>query len=437
MRIQGIVPVLLCATTALAQPAPDPDGNDDPSDTGHGPIPPRGRFERVGRPAGALRRVCDLTAHSDALYLAMASVPLGSDGARVFRYAPGAVPFTLAFDWNRPGEPTRGGGGGQGFTRIRAIEGRLFVPDADPPYAGFGIADHGTEGYVFVSNRAGTFAPPRMPHHRPPTAPDLSTDRPGAAVLPRAYHVLDVIRWRGHLLASTGSVPPRARAWAGPSPGALHVANEPLTRWTYAVGYPERALDDVWRLTYMVRFRGRLYAGLQDYWGRERNDYVVLDAPPEVRAVRVADLRAVRATPAGGAHTLRWYTDRGTLYWVTLEHDRRTHLRTTTDGDHWREVPLPPEAGDVTDVTRWRDGIVALTSDGLWRIDTTPPLRLAQAPTVTVRLGGRSAAVSHFRVDDIFCAAPLAVFRGELYAGSQRDGSLWRWVPEEVVREAP
>ncbi len=35
---------------------------------------------------------------------------------------------------------------------------------------------------------------------------------------------------------------------------------------------------------------------------------------------------------------------------------------------------------------------------------------------------------SPFPVDDAFCAAPLAVFRGELYAGSQRDGSLWKLV---------
>jgi hypothetical protein len=33
-----------------------------------------------------------------------------------------------------------------------------------------------------------------------------------------------------------------------------------------------------------------------------------------------------------------------------------------------------------------------------------------------------------FVADDAFCAAPLAVFRGELYTGGQRDGSLWKIV---------
>lgn len=433
MRARWFLSVVLAASAAFAQRVPDPDGDDDPpapADVGSGAVPARAHFERVGRPRGALRRVCDLTPLGDALYFVEAFTPLGSDGARVFRYAPGPAPFATAFDWNRPGEPTNGGGGGQGFTRVHAIDGRLFVPDADPPYGGFGIADHGTEGYVFVSDRAGAFAPPRMPRHRLPGPPDLARDRPGAAVLPRAYHVIDAIRWRGRYLASTGSVPPRERAWYGPSPGALHVADESLARWTYAAGYPERAANDVWRLTYMVRFRGRLYAGIQDYWGREGHDYAVLDAPPDVTSVRPGDLRAVQATPDGGAQTLRWYADRGTLYWVTLERDRRTHLRATDDGDRWREVALPPEAGDVTDVVRWRDGLVALTSAGLWRVDVAPPARVAEAPTVPVRVRGRQVSASHFGVDDIFCAAPLGAYRGELYAGSQRDGSLWRLVAE-------
>jgi hypothetical protein len=113
-------------------------------------------------------------------------------------------PFTVAFDWNRPGEPTRNGGAGRGFIRVRAIGGRLFVPDADPPYNGFEITEPGTEGYVFVSDRAGVFAPAKMPHHRLPDAPDAE-DKAGAGILPRAYHVLDVIRYRGRLSASTAS----------------------------------------------------------------------------------------------------------------------------------------------------------------------------------------------------------------------------------------
>ena len=81
-------------------------------------------------------------------------------------------------------------------------------------------------------------------------------------------------------------------------------------------------------------------------------------------------------------------------------------------------------------LTRWRDGLVALTERGLWRLDGPAVTPIADAPTVTATVRGRAAAVSHFRVDDVFCAAPLGVYRGELYAGSQRDGSLWRVVGE-------
>ncbi|MFO0627862.1 MAG: hypothetical protein U0325_19950 [Polyangiales bacterium] len=423
MRASLLLSFVVAGAAARAQP-PEADGNDDPVDTGSGARPTQARFERVGQPRGAMRRVCDLRAHRDALYFTEAFSPLGSDGARVFRYAPGPTPFATAFDWNRPGEPARGGGGGQGFLRVRALDGRLVVPDADPPYGGFGLADPGTEGYVFLSDRQGVFAPPRMPGHRPPAPPDLPRDRGGAAVLPRAYHVIDAIRWRGHWIASTGSVPPRERAWRGTSPGALHVANATGTRWTYALGYPAQAVGNVWRLTYLVRFRQRLYAGIQDYFGREPNDLVTLsDLSP-------AALSARRVTPRGGAQTLRWYVHENRLWWITLERDGRTHLRFTDDGDRWSERVLPDDAGDPTDITRWRDGLVVLTDRGLWRLEGDHAAPIAPAPFDIVHHRVRRERVSHFRVDDVFCAAPLAVYRGDLYAGSQRDGSLWRIVTD-------
>jgi hypothetical protein len=226
----------------------DADGNDDPVDPLPGPIPVHLQFERVGRPPMALQRICDLTPFGDALYASHANQPLGTDGATITRYRPedSTRPFTVAFDWNRPGEPTKGGGAGQGFLRVRAIGGRLFVPDTDPPYAGFGLADWGTEGYVFISDAAGVFASVRSPGHRPPPppTPDVA-GRAGAAVLPRAYHVLDVIRFRGRLYASTGSAPPTEKAWTGPSPGALHVARPTWDRWSTKSTTRSR---EAWRL---------------------------------------------------------------------------------------------------------------------------------------------------------------------------------------------
>jgi hypothetical protein len=402
----------------------DPDGDDDMPETALGPLPSSFHFERVGRPPLALQRICDLTPLGDVLYAAHANQPLGTDGATVTVYRPDDAkhPFAVAFDWNRPGEPTRGGGGGQGFLRVHAIGGRLFVPDADPPYAGFGSVDHGTEGYVFVSDEHGAFAPPRMPGHLPPTVPALRDGGgvgPGAGIVPRAYHVLDVIRFRGRYYASTGSVPPTERAWHGASPGALHVADgEPQAwgRWHYEVDYPWPWQDGVWRLTYLVRYRDRLFAGITDYDDREPNDYVVFSPQPDTTTISRESERAVRATPAGGALTLRWYADDGRLWWIALERGGRALLRVTDNGFDWNEVVLPAEAGRPTDVTRFKGALVALTEQGLWRLDVEPPVELARV----------REKPSPFAISDAFCVAPLAVFRGALYAGSQRDGSLWR-----------
>ena len=453
----------------------DEDGNDEVEDPGTGSAPASGRFEKVGTPPLALTRICDLTAFGDALYAAHANQPLGTDGATITRYRPSDTkrPFAVAFDWNRPGEPTKGGGAGQGFLRVHHIGARLFVADADPPYNGLGLVEYGTEGYVFVSDRAGVFAPPRAPNYRPPGAPDLTSDdgKAGAAVLPRAYHVIDVIKYRGGLFASTGSVPPKEKAWHGPSPGAIHRANADGSRWTYEVDYPYPWQDGVWRLTFMVRFRDRLYAGIQDYDGRDPNDYVYF-APTEAGAgagagagadadagagadagaapaaiLRREDQHAVRITRSGAAGTLRWWVDTrvkpARLYWVAWSRDTGVLLRVTTDGDHWAAVALPADAGRPTDVTRFRDAVVVLTERGLYRlsgeaidgaagVDATDGVAAATATSIAsiddAPDGGPPAKnkKSPFEVSDFFCVAPLAVFQNELYAGGQRGGTLYK-----------
>jgi len=78
----------------------DPDGDDDPIDSGAGPLPTDLRFERVGRAPLALRRICDLTPLGDALYASHANEPLGTDGATVTRYRPDDAkhPFSVAAD---------------------------------------------------------------------------------------------------------------------------------------------------------------------------------------------------------------------------------------------------------------------------------------------------------------------------------------------------
>jgi hypothetical protein len=387
----------------------EPDGNDDPEDPGTGTIPASGKFVRVGRTWLSLTRICDLTPFDGALYAAHAYEPLGIDGATVTRYDRATGKLTVAFDWNRPGEPTGGGGAGQGFVRVHAIGGKLWVPDADPPYDGFGLVDWGTEGYVFVSDDRGVFAKAQNParkdeerkrkaHYRPPKT---------AIVIPRAYHDLDVIRFQGKMWASTGSVPPKERAWHGSSPGALNVLDEAKNRFQYVVGYPPDATSDVWRLTYMVRFRDRLYAGIQEYYPRETNDYVVFDGE---------HLVGKRATDEGGAETLRWYADRGALYWIAIDKDGSGHLRVTRDGETWSEIAMPTGAGRPADVVRFRDGLVVLAERALLRLDGDLAKPIATWDDKKL-----------FAVSDIFCAAPLAVYQGDLYAGSQKDGALYRF----------
>ena len=404
----------------------DPDGNDDPEDPGTGTVTAGGHFERVGTPPLALTRICDLTPFGHSLYAAHANQPLGTDGATITKYTPDdAKPFTVAFDWNRPGEPTKGGGAGQGFIRVHNIGGRLFAPDADPPYNGLGLVEYGTEGYVFISDHNGKFASARAPHFRPPGSPDLLSEdgKAGAGVLPRAYHVIDVIRYRGALYASTGSVPPTEKAWRGASPGALHRANDDGSRWTYETDYPFPWQNGVWRLTYMVRFRDRLYAGIQDYDGRDPNDYVYFT--PSGPTLQHEDAHPVRITETGAAGTQRWWVDTKAsptrLYWIAWSRVTGIALRVTTDGDHWSIVTLPADAGRPTDITRFRDAVVVLTERGLYRLsddnEATPLARLDE-----------KEKKSPFEVSDFFCTAPLAVFENELYAGGQRGGSLYRLV---------
>jgi hypothetical protein len=398
----------------------DRDGNDDVEPEGEGPFPVHGHFERVGVAPASLRYICDLTPLGDALYAAHSLSPLGADGATISRYRPSDTnrPFAIAFDWNRPGEPRQGGGGGQGFVRVRAIDGRLYVPDTDPPYNGFGLMDWGTEGYVFVSKRNGTFASPTRPHYRPPGRPTVDGS-PGAMVLPRSYHDFDVIRFRGQLIASTGAVPPKERAWTGPSPGALHVATPDLSHFEYTISYPNPYPGGVWRLTYMVRFRDRLYAGIEDYNARSPADFIIVAPPADRNELRQEDVHSVRITKSGAAQTLRWFTDRGRLYWIATNRDG-TWLRVTRDGERWSTIKLPEDVGAPTDIVRFRGHLVVLTEYALLRLEGDNVTNIADV----------TEKKSPFEYGNDVCTAPLAVFQNELYAGGQRDGALYRLVSD-------
>jgi hypothetical protein len=443
-------------------PAPPPyafsdDGDDDADEAEDLPTRKLGShltLTKVGTAPNALTRVCDLTSFKGSLYAAHANQPLGTDGATITRYSKDTGKFAIAFDWNRPGEPTKGGGGGQGFLRVHKFNGRLYVADADPPYNGLAMVEYGTEGYVFVSDEAGKFAGARMPNFKPPLAPDAN-GKAGASVLPRAYHVIDVMRFGSEFFASTGSVPPTERAWHGPSPGALHRARPDLSRFVYDVDYPYPYQNGVWRLTYMTRFHGRLYAGIQDYDGREPNDYVYFtpdaadsksvgdlgDAGMDRLAQNRTRLKAFRVSDSGAAETLRWRVDQKThtLYWIAWTRDG-VNLRGTRDGDTWETIEIPASAGRPTDIRRFGEELVILAERALLSLapdGTTKELLHLDLP------GAKDKKKAAFELSDFFCAAPLGIYKGQLYVGGQRGGTLYRIdeVPEmdadAGAKEAP
>jgi hypothetical protein len=236
-------------------------------------------------------------------------------------------------------------------------------------------------------------------------------------VLAGAFHVLDVIRFRGHYWASTGSLPPGGKLAGNSAPGALHVASEDLSHWDHAVGYPGPEAPGVWRLTFLVRFRDRLYAGLQAF-DREPHDYVVFDPPRDATDIAPEHVHPVSVTGSLGTSTYRWYADRGRLFWIARTH-RGVELLVSDDGDEWKAVELPDDAGAPTDVVRVGKALVVLAERALLRLD-------GGAASVVARITTKR---SPFELTDYFCAAPLAVFRGEVYAGGQRGGVLYKLVP--------
>jgi len=405
-------PASSATPTRVAPPARqiDPDGNDEtpaPSIA----VPAPAQWTKVGRHWAALQRVCDFATRSGALFMSHATQPLGLGGATLTRYEPGAkTPFSLVFDWSRPGEPEKGGAGGQGFLRIRDIDGRFYVPDADPPYLGLGLG-FGVEGYVFVGDAQGRFPRARMPGHLPPKAP--SSDAGGAILLPGAIHVLDVIRFRGKRYASTGAlVPPKATA--SQSPGTQFAEVAAPDRWDVAYTYPGAPGESAVRLGFMTRFKDRLYVAISPLYDVDRNDYVVIAPPPDASTISADWAKAVQATESGGSHTLRWYADRGKLYWITIGADG-VALRVTEDGERWKRLALPPDAGRPTDILRAGEQLFVM----------------AERALLVLEPGGfREVAVvegkkSPFVLDDAYCAAPLVAFDGKLYTGDQKRGALW------------
>lgn len=394
----------------------EPNGNGADDDPGRAALPVNGHWERVGRHWGSLTRICDLQPFGEALYAAHATKPLGWDGASITRYAPNATPpFTLAFDWNRPGEPSKGGGGGQSFLRIHSFHDRMFIPDVDPPYLGLGMRS-GIEGYVFVSDSSGNFAASRRPHHRPPL--NATAEQAGVALVPDAYHLFDVIEYQGRVYASAG-----VRGPGGTAPGALMVSSDGLD---FAVGplFPENPGNAAFRLTFMTRFKDALFVGVEVLGGRGP-DFLLFRKEPAEEVLTSEHATPMYVTTEGGRSTLRWFSHEQRLYWISSGPDGVV-LAVSHEGNDWQPLALPDEAGAPLDLARFGETLVLLTEHQLLALDAegeTTPLGSIQGP-------------SPFVLSDHYCTAPLAVFQGALYAGGQRRGELYRYVAAASAQEA-
>lgn len=409
-------PIIQDQAPAAPKGPREPNGNGAADDPGHAALPLNGHWERLGRHWGSLTRICDLQPFGEALYAAHATKPLGWDGASITRYAPNDTPaFTLAFDWNRPGEPSTGGGGGQSFLRIRSFHGRMFTPDVDPPYLGLGMRS-GIEGYVFVSDSSGNFAAARRPHHRPPL--NATSDNAGVALVPDAYHLFDVIEYQGRVYASAG-----VRGPGGTLPGALMVSKDGLD---FAVGplFPEDPANAAFRLTFMVRFQDALFVGVEVLGGRGP-DYLRFQKQPTEEVLTKEHAAPMFVTPAGGRSTLRWFTHQQQLYWISAGPDGVV-LAVSDNGSGWQVPTLPDGAGAPLDLALFGNTLVLLTEHQLLALD-------AEGQTTLL---GSIEGPSPFALSDHYCAAPLAVFHGELYAGGQRRGELYKFIVDASSQEA-
>jgi hypothetical protein len=232
----------------------------------------------------------------------------------------------------------------------------------------------------------------------------------GAAVLPYAYHVFDVARLHGRLYASGG-----AHASGGAAPGALFTAREKDWTWEPVAHFPNPPDRHVWRLTFMSVFGDRLYAGVETFASGDPTDYVSFSLKEGATVLDSADGRAEQNAVEGGASTLRWYVDDDRLFWIA-SHAYGVTLQVSRDGSDWEKVALPTDAGLPLDVIRFRGALVILTERRLLQLRDEQLIEIARVEEKN----------SPFRLDDLYCPAPLAVFDGELYAGGQRKGRLYR-----------
>ena len=362
---------------------------------------PLGPWTKIPAPDGAHPVVCDMAWFQGAVWASFGNKTISTDGAQIHSWQPERG-WKLEFDWDRGGAPgVTHEQGGQGIARLRVIDEKLYAPGADAPnYGGFGISGAPFEGYVFVADEKGFGA---LTEGQLPPKETL--------LLPLAFHVFDIIKYGGELVASGGTVgPPGSKSRY---PGGLFVTTADGLYWPkFFPGAQSRA--GVVRTTFMHRFRGRLYMGFQNNERRARWDLGVLEGSPSGDATLVLG----RVTAEGGWKTRQFASDRNHLYWIASMRTKPSvsRLFSSDDGLDFKPVTLPEGAGEAHDVLAHGGSLLVLADGGLFRRQGTDAFeQLLKSPKG-----------APFQRRDGFCTSPLHANPLGLFAGST-DGSGLYW----------
>jgi len=321
----------------------------------------RGRLEPVGQPDPAHPVLTDLEVFDGALFVASAVRPLALPGAAIWRTEDGRsfTPLVL-----RPE--------GEGFLRLRAIDGALYAPEADPRGLGEGRILRSEDGRSFRSELVAGVA-----------------------------HTFDVALHQEALVSASAGMDER---------GVLH-------RRTPA-GWVSAAVVPALRAHFMASRGGSLFVGLIEPEGSA--DFVRFRG-----AVGEGEGEPLQVAP-GQAVTTRWFvTGAGRIYW-SHRADGEDRVLTSSDGQRWQSVP-GLRGRFVSDFAEEGGVLYALAGRGLFgKIGEAPFQLVAEAPARGT-FGPIRVDATHRSLDG---SASLAAWRGTLWAGSSRDGRLYRLVPE-------
>lgn len=352
-RSSAVAPATSATAPATSATAPLP------APPGPAPLPTQATLARVGAPPGGLPVISDLEVFDDALWLATSLDPLARFGAQVWRWDP-AGGFVLALD-----DPTS-----QGFLRARALDGKLYVPDADPD----GLAP----GYVHVF--------------------DSAVARPRRTTVDAQVHGFDVVAFGGGLV----------------SLGGLDTAESSVSRFDPALGR--------WTVASRGPFSRLKYGGVLD--GALIATKRVVGSPADLVRVDAAGVQTGLDLIAGEANVPCVEALRGALYVTLASSAGVAHVRLEPGG---AAVPLTGISGALLfDFVEHTDGnVYAVGTDGAqtsFVYGSADGVVFQRLVTVNDARFGRVGNNADGRPS-------IASFQGRLYLGSSTDGALYRLDP--------